>query len=49
MPRARSLLISEVRKIVRLLSQATNAKTDGIFSALQCVKHTSALMMVRVQ
>ena len=49
MSRNRSLLISEVGKIVRLLllSQATNAKTDGIFSALKCVK-TSALMLLLV-
>ena len=49
MSRNRSLLISEVGKIVRLLllSQATNAKTDGIFSTLKCVK-TSALMLLLV-
>ena len=42
----RSLLISEVGKIVTvlLLSQATNAKTDGIFFALKRVK-----MLVHVQ
>ena len=36
----RSLFISEVGKIVRLLllSQATNAESDGIFSALKRVK-----------
>ena len=40
MPRNRSLLISEVRNIVRLrlLSQATNVKTNGIFSALKRIK-----------
>ena len=40
MSRNRSLLISKVGKIVRLLllSQATNAKTDGIFFALNRVK-----------
>ena len=40
MLRNRSLLISEVRKIVRLLllSQATNAETDGTFFALKRVK-----------
>ena len=45
MSRNRSLLISEVGKIV--LSQAANAKTDGICSALKCVK-TSALMLLLV-
>ena len=40
MSRNRSLLISEVGKIVRLvlLSQATNAESDGIFSALKRIK-----------
>ena len=40
MPRNRDLFISEVGKIVRLLllSQATNAESDGIFSALKRVK-----------
>ena len=40
MSRNRSLLISEVGEIVRLLllSQATNAETDGIFFALKHVK-----------
>ena len=40
MSRNRSLFISEVGKIVRLLlfSQATNAESDGIFSALKRVK-----------
>ena len=40
MSQNRSLLISEVGKTVRLLllSQATNVETDGIFSALKCVK-----------
>ena len=38
--RNRSFLISEVGKIVRLLllSKATNAKSEGIFSALKRVK-----------
>ena len=38
--RSRSLLISEVGKILKLLllSQATNAESDGIFSALKDVK-----------
>ena len=40
MSRNRSLLTSKVGKIVRLLllSQATNARTDGIFFALNRVK-----------
>ena len=40
MSRNRSLFLSEVGKIVRLLllSQASNAESDGIFSALKCVK-----------
>ena len=40
MSRNRSLLISEVGKIARLLllSQATNAETDGIFSTSKRVK-----------
>ena len=40
MSRNRSSFTSEARKIVRLLllSQATNAKSDGIFSALKRVK-----------
>ena len=35
-----NFLISEVGKIVRLLllSEATNAERDGIFSALKCVR-----------
>ena len=38
--RNRSFLISEVGKTVRLLllSQATNAESDGIFSALKRIK-----------
>ena len=40
MSRNRSLLIGEIGKIVRLLlhSQATNAESDSIFSALKRVK-----------
>ena len=40
MSRSRSLFISEVGKIVRLLllSQGTNAESDGIFSALKHIK-----------
>ena len=40
MSRNRSVLIGEVGKVVRLLllSQPTNVETDGIFSALKCVK-----------
>ena len=40
MSQNRSLLIIEVGNVVRLLllSQATNAQTDGIFSNLKCVK-----------
>ena len=40
MSRNRSLFISDVGKIVRLLlfSQATNIKSSGVFSALKCVK-----------
>ena len=51
MTRNRSLLISEVGNIVRLLllSQATNAKTHAIFSALKRIKTTSALMLVHVK
>ena len=53
MSRNRSLLTSEVRNEVRLLllSRPSNAKTDGIFSALNRVKtySTSALMLAHVQ
>ena len=40
MPQNKSLLISEGGKIIRLLllSQVTNANTDGIFFALKRVK-----------
>ena len=59
--RNRSLLIREVGKIARLLLllQATNAETDGIFSALKRVKtylrstmggnRLHALMLVHVK
>ena len=53
MSRNRSLFISEVGKIVRLLllSQATNAESDGIFSALKRVKtcHRSSMGNNRLQ
>ena len=53
MSRNRSFLISEVGKIVRLLllSQATNAESDGIFSALKRVKtcHRSSMGNNRLQ